>query len=272
MGYLHEGHLSLIRLAREHADVVVTSIYVNPAQFGPAEDFARYPRDLDGDVHRATSAGADILFAPVDEEMYPPGFQTHVQVEGLSELLEGRSRSGHFRGVVTVVAKLFHITRPHVVVFGQKDAQQVVVVRKMVNDLNFDVEILVGPTVREKDGLAMSSRNVYLTAEQRKEAPILYRSLCLAEDCLKGGAKDAGAVRSEMMRLITSQSSGIVDYASVSDYETLQELERIDPHRTILVSLAVRFGSTRLIDNCVVALEGRSETLLGDGAPTFSAL
>jgi pantoate--beta-alanine ligase len=253
MGYLHEGHLTLIRAARKAADVVITTVFVNPAQFGPHEDFERYPRNPEGDISLASNAGSDFVFLPDRSDVYPEGYRTYVNVETLSEVLEGKFRPGHFRGVATIVAKLFAITKPHVAVFGQKDAQQVVVVRRMVQDLNFDIELIVVPTVREADGLALSSRNVYLSPSQRTEAPVLYRSLLLAERRLaEPGALPSDVIK-EMSSLISNTSSGVIDYISVADANTLEELHRIEKGRTILVSLAVRFGTTRLIDNILVS-------------------
>jgi pantoate--beta-alanine ligase len=249
MGCLHEGHLSLIRAARRRTEFVITTIFVNPTQFGPAEDFDRYPRDIGGDTSLATGAGADCIFAPEMRDVYPEGYSTYVQVERLGEALEGRSRPGHFRGVATIVAKLLNITKPHVAVFGQKDAQQVVIINRMLHDLNFNVELMIVPTVREQDGLAMSSRNSYLTPTQRREAPVLYQSLQLAEGLIAGGETSSATVLGAMQELITKHSSGVVDYVSIADGATLEELLECKVHRPILVSLAVRFGSTRLIDN-----------------------
>ncbi len=252
MGYLHEGHLSLIRIAKRHADLVITTIFVNPTQFGPAEDFNRYPRDLSHDTALATSAGTDYLFTPATDAMYGSGHHSYVNVEQLDSVLEGKSRPGHFRGVATVVAKLFNITKPHVAVFGQKDAQQVVVVRQMIKDLNFDIELVVAPTVREPDGLAMSSRNTYLTSEQRAGAPVLYQALKQADRLIREENSDSAQIINAMREEITSRSSGIIDYVSIADGVTLEELQSCRDHRPILVSLAVRFGATRLIDNIVV--------------------
>jgi pantoate--beta-alanine ligase len=249
MGFLHEGHLRLIRTARSHADETVTTIFVNPAQFGPGEDLERYPRDLPRDAALAAEAGTDCLFTPSVREMYPETYQTYVTVEHLSGLLEGRSRPGHFRGVATIVAKLFNIVRPHVAVFGQKDAQQVAVVRQMIRELNFGIELVVVPTVREHDGLAMSSRNTYLTAEQRRQAPALFRSLLHAEELLNKGERSSKRIIDAMRDLIQGQSSGVIDYISVADAETLEELSLCEEGRPTVISLAVRFGSTRLIDN-----------------------
>jgi pantoate--beta-alanine ligase len=254
MGALHEGHLALIRRARELADIVITTVFVNPLQFGKSEDLSRYPRNLERDVELASGAGTDLVFAPPNDDIYPADFSTSVEVEGVTSRLEGTSRPGHFKGVTTVVAKLFHVTQPHVAVFGQKDAQQVVVIRKMVRDLNFPVELVIVPTVREADGLALSSRNVYLTASQRSEAPVLYRSLQLGEQLLRAGERDCELVRKRMRDLITSRSSGSIDYLSIADGVTLEEITAAAPGRPLLISLAVRFGSARLIDNMTVVL------------------
>ncbi len=252
MGALHRGHLALIRRARDLVDVVVTTIFVNPLQFGNSEDLSRYPRNLEKDVELASDAGADLVFAPSNQEIYPAGFSTYVEVEGVTGPLEGKFRPGHFRGVTTVVAKLFQIAQPHVAVFGQKDAQQVVVVKKMLLDLEIPVEIVVVPTVREPDGLALSSRNVHLTVLQRGEAPILYRALRLGEQMLQDGERDCEAVRNSMRDLIVSRSSGSIDYVSISDSEKLEESAEARPGCPLLLSLAVRFGTTRLIDNVTV--------------------
>ncbi len=252
MGSLHEGHLSLIRTALLHADYVITTLFVNPTQFGPKEDFSRYPRDFERDLSLASNAGCDILFAPETRDMYPEGYSAFVSVEGITDVLEGKSRPGHFRGVTTVVAKLFNITKPHVAVFGQKDAQQAAVIRQMTKDLNFAIQIIVAPIVREVDGLAMSSRNAYLTPQQRKEAVVLSRSLKLAEQRVAEGARECCEIIREMADLITKNSTGEIDYISVADNRTLKELDRADDGKEILVSMAVRFGSTRLIDNTVL--------------------
>ena len=252
MGALHAGHRSLIRLAVFHADVVVVSIFVNPAQFGPGEDFERYPRDLPGDFAEATGAGAEIIFAPEAAEMYPENFATSVTVESLGEILEGKSRPGHFRGVTTVVMKLVSIVRPHAAIFGQKDAQQVAVIRRMVSDLNIGIDIVVGQTVREPDGLAMSSRNSYLSDEERRQAPALYRALTLAGESIRAGERDAERIRRVLEASVSSEPSARVEYCSVADAETLRELTTVTPGTTVLVSAAVWFGSTRLIDNVLI--------------------
>ncbi len=247
MGYLHEGHLSLIRLAREKADVAVTSIYVNPTQFGPKEDFAAYPRDLARDSALAEGAGNDILFVPTDREMYPAGFQTIVKVEKLTAGLCGVSRPTHFQGVTTIVAKLFNIVKPHLAVFGAKDAQQAIVIKRMTADLNMDVEIAVAPIVREADGLAMSSRNAYLSPQERKEATVLYHSLVAAEQQIKEGERDVQALKRMMQSMIEAAPSSKIDYVEIVDAENLQPLAWIAGD--VLIALAVYIGKTRLIDN-----------------------
>ncbi len=252
MGYLHEGHLSLIRLARQRSDIVVVTLFVNPTQFGPTEDFDRYPRDFNRDRRLAEEAGCDILFAPESREMYGEDYLSYVEVEKLSRILEGEFRPTHFRGVTTVVAKLFNLTKPHLAVFGQKDAQQATIIKKMVRDLNFDIEIVVAPTVREPDGLAMSSRNVYLTPEERTDALVLKQSLDLAERLVQEGVRDPRKIIDEMKRLISSKNSAKLDYIAVVEPETLSPVTRLRDHQAVLVALAVRIGSTRLIDNTVI--------------------
>jgi pantoate--beta-alanine ligase len=254
MGALHEGHLSLIRIARSNADIVVTSVFVNPAQFGPSEDFAQYPRNLESDASLAFEAGADLVFAPSVEEIYPTGFQTHVDVGILGTVLEGRSRPGHFRGVATVVAKLFLATIPHCAVFGRKDAQQVVVIRAMVRDLSFPVEIIAAPIVRETDGLAMSSRNVYLNPQQRKEATVLHRSIQLAEHRIRNGERNSSSIIASMRSLIEKESTGVIDYISLAHVDTLSEYSVLATGDPVLISMAVRFGTIRLIDNNTVTV------------------
>jgi pantoate--beta-alanine ligase len=252
MGYLHEGHLSLIRIARQHAGVVITTIFVNPTQFGPTEDFERYPRDLVRDTALTESAGTSYIFAPETKAMFSAEHRTYINVERFDSLLEGKSRPGHFRGVATVVAKLFNITKPNVAVFGQKDAQQIVVIRQIMKDLNFDIDLIVAPTVRENDGLALSSRNSYLSPQQRNEAPVLFRSLKMAEQLIRDGENDSTRIINAMRGLISSQSSGLIDYISIADGRTLEEQETSKGRRPLLISLAVRFGSTRLIDNILL--------------------
>ncbi|HUL43142.1 MAG TPA: pantoate--beta-alanine ligase [Bacteroidota bacterium] len=254
MGFLHEGHLSLIRLAKSRADKIITSIFVNPTQFGPGEDFSRYPRNLKGDTQLADSAGSDYLFVPEGADIYPEGYGTFVQVEEMTAVLEGKSRPTHFRGVTTVVAKLLNIIQPDVAVFGQKDAQQVVVIKKMVRDLNMGVEIVVGPIVREPDGLAMSSRNVYLSPTERTESRVLYQSLLQARDLVLKGERRGSVVIDAMKKTISTVPSAAIDYISVSDPETLRDISTIKEGSSVLVSLAVRFGTTRLIDNILLTI------------------
>jgi pantoate--beta-alanine ligase len=247
MGYLHEGHLALVKQARVENSAVIVSIYVNPTQFGPREDFGAYPRELNRDLELLRKEGVDIVFVPSDDEMYPPEFNSWVDVEKVTERLEGASRPGHFRGVATIVAKLFNIVQPTKAYFGQKDAQQAVVIKRMVADLNLGIEIVVVPTVRESDGLAMSSRNIYLSPGERQAATILFKALTLARQLSQGGEKDAGKIRRQMTSLIQKEPLAEIDYVSIADAETLDELNLID--RPALASLAVRIGKTRLIDN-----------------------
>jgi len=247
MGYLHEGHLALVKQAKQQNSVAIISIYVNPAQFGPREDLGAYPRDLDRDLDLLQKEGVDIVFVPSDDEMYPLGFSSWVDVEKVTERLEGESRPGHFRGVATVVAKLFNIVQPTRAYFGQKDAQQVVVIKRMAADLNVNLEVVVVPTVRESDGLAMSSRNIYLGPKERQAATILFKALTLARQLRGGGENDAEKIRRQMTALIQKEPLAKLDYASIADAETLQKLNLLD--RPAVASLAVRIGKTRLIDN-----------------------
>jgi pantoate--beta-alanine ligase len=251
MGYLHEGHLSLVRRARAENEHLVVTIFVNPTQFGPQEDYQRYPRDPERDLRLLEHEGTDAVFMPGVEEMYPSGFDAWVEVgESLTGRLEGASRPGHFRGVTTVVAKLFNVVQAQRAYFGQKDGQQLAVIRKMVADLNMGVEIVAVPTVREPDGLAMSSRNTYLSPEERRAATVLWRSLCRARELLDGGERRAEVIREGMRAMLASEPLARVEYVSVADAETLAELETID--RAAMVSVAVCIGSTRLIDNVMV--------------------
>ena len=250
MGAIHEGHLSLIRRARDHSGFVVVSIFVNPAQFGPGEDFNKYPRDLEGDARKIESAGADLIFAPTREEMYPAGYATYVTVENLTGELCGRSRPTHFRGVTTVVAKLFIIVNPHVAVFGQKDAQQAAVIKRMVRDLNLPVTINVAPIVREPDGLAMSSRNSYLTAEQRRNATVLYRSLRMAEELAASGVESSQEILQKVRELIEKKEGAEIDYIDMVDPDEIHHVDKVG--KSALLALAVKFGDTRLIDNIML--------------------
>ncbi len=259
MGYLHEGHLSLVRRARAENDVVVASIFVNPTQFGPTEDFERYPRDPQRDLTLLQQERTDIVFMPSAVEMYPEGFSTYIDVGGVTEVLEGAHRPGHFRGVATVVLKLFNIVQPTRAYFGQKDAQQVVVIRKMVNDLKLNVEVVPCPTVRETGGLAMSSRNVYLSPDERRAALILFRALSLSERLWRSGERDATKLRDRLHLLMAREPLASVDYISAAHPETLQELESMDG--PTLISLAIRIGETRLIDNLVVGEKRPSPVL-----------
>jgi len=247
MGALHDGHLSLVRAARERDDHVVVSIFVNPTQFGPGEDFERYPRDIERDLALLHAEGVEAVFTPPVPEIYQPGASTFVEVHGVTEVLEGASRPGHFRGVATVVAQLFAIVRPGRAYFGQKDAQQLVVVRKLARELHLDVDVIGLPIVREPDGLALSSRNAYLSPREREAALVLSRALRRAGELFAAGESDAGRLRDAMRSLIAAEPLAQVDYVSVADGETLQELERVTG--AALASLAVRIGATRLIDN-----------------------
>ncbi|HXX64313.1 MAG TPA: pantoate--beta-alanine ligase [Bacteroidota bacterium] len=249
MGALHDGHVALLHAARGRADLVILSVFVNPTQFAEGEDYERYPRDIDRDSAIARESGVDVLFAPSPEGMYGKGFQSFVSVEGVSAPFEGESRPGHFRGVATVVAKLLNITKPHLAVFGQKDAQQVAVIRRMIRDLNFNVEILVVPTVREADGLAMSSRNAYLSPRERAEAAVLSASLRKAEELIRSGERRGEAIVETMRGMISSGTSGAIDYIAVADADSLARLTDLHTGQEVLITLAVRFGKTRLIDN-----------------------
>jgi len=250
MGYLHQGHLALVKQARAENSIVVASIFVNPTQFGPTEDFKSYPRDTERDLAMLRKEGTDIVFMPSAEEMYPEGFNSWVDVEKVTDRLEGSYRPGHFKGVATVVAKLFNIVEPARAYFGQKDAQQVLVIKKMVADLNMNLEVIVAPTVRESDGLAMSSRNVYLNPQERQASIVLFKALTLARNRREKGERNAETVRQEMTSLISQEPLAKIEYVSIADAQTLEELSKID--RPALVSLAVRFGKTRLIDNMLL--------------------
>lgn len=251
MGYLHEGHIALVRRARAENKHGAASIFINPTQFGPEEDYAAYPRDPERDQYLLKEEKVDVLFLPDADEIYPPQCSTWVDVESITEQLEGSLRPGHFRGVATVVAKLFNIVEPTRAYFGQKDAQQLVVIRKMVSDLNMNIEVVAVPTVRELDGLAMSSRNVHLDPEERESAVVLYKALITALKLWEKGERSAESIRKEITSLIEIEPRAIIDYVSVADAETLEELEDID--RSALVSLAVRIGKTRLIDNITLS-------------------
>lgn len=247
MGYLHEGHVKLVRIARKKSDRVVVSIFVNPIQFGPREDFNRYPRDFRRDRLLLEQEGTDFVFAPRIRAMYPERYLTYVEVGGITEKLEGASRPGHFRGVSTVVAKLFNIVRPNVAVFGQKDAQQAVVLKKMVDDLDYGVKVVIAPTVRDRDGLALSSRNRYLSPEERKQAAILSQSLREAKRLIDKGERKSARIISRMKYLIKRQPLVKLEYVAITDAGSLELLSRL--RGEVLISLAARLGKTRLIDN-----------------------
>ncbi len=254
MGYLHEGHLRLIDIAKEHSDFVAVSIFVNPTQFGPHEDFASYPRDFERDRTLCEARGADLIFAPEVSEMYPERSLITFQIEKLADRLCGARRPGHFNGVVLVVSKLFHIIQPDVAVFGQKDAQQLIIIKRLVEDLNFPIKIIAAPTVRERDGLAMSSRNVYLTPEQRAQSTVLFRALQRAHDLISAGERDPHRVIAEMQKLIQTASEAKIDYIEIVDVRDLQPVVRVDGK--VLIALAVYFGKARLIDNIVLEVSG----------------
>lgn len=257
MGYLHRGHLSLIKTARKKSDVVFVSIFVNPLQFGPNEDYTCYPRNFKRDEKLCRQEGVDCIFYPEVKELYPEGYSTYVNVDKITEILEGKIRPGHFKGVATVVLKLFNIIRPHFAVFGQKDAQQACVIKKMTEDLNLDLKIIVNPTVREQDGLAMSSRNVYLNTMQREDAFVLYKALKFAEKQIKVEQKiDLNSLKKQMFSLVKSKSTVTkIDYISFNNNRNLEPVESVKKIRKseeLLISLAVRFGNIRLIDNIVI--------------------
>ena len=251
MGALHEGHLSLVREARRMCDVVVVTVFVNPTQFGPGEDFEHYPRDLTKDTALLTDYNVDYIFAPPIEEIYPKGFSTYVNVEGLSEQLEGASRPGHFRGVATVVTILLNTVRPDFAFFGQKDAQQALVIKRLVKDLAFDTEIVVLPIVREDSGLAISSRNLYLTPDEQSSAAVIHRALKQAKTTFKEGERSAGRIMEVVRSTIESEPRARLDYVNVSDAETLEPVEKID-ERPTLIAVAAYIGKTRLIDNIIL--------------------
>jgi pantoate--beta-alanine ligase len=252
MGALHEGHLSLVREARRMCDVVVVSVFVNPAQFGPGEDFERYPRDLTGDTTKLSDYNVDYIFAPSPDEMYPKGFATYVSVEGLSEPMEGAARPGHFRGVATVLTVLFNTVRPDFAFFGQKDAQQALVVRRLVRDLAFDIEVVVLPTVREQSGLALSSRNAYLADDDRRAAAVLYRALSQAREVYLEGERNPKRLVEAVRAQFDAEPRARLEYVSVVDADTMEKLDRIPEDRPVLIALAALLGRTRLIDNIVL--------------------
>ncbi|MBI4619718.1 MAG: pantoate--beta-alanine ligase [Desulfobacterales bacterium] len=254
MGFLHQGHLKLMEEGRKRADTLIISIFVNPTQFGVGEDLEKYPRDMERDKKLAEGVGVDIIFAPPSSEMYPKGYQTYVNVKDVTRNLCGVSRPTHFRGVTTVVAKLFNTVKPHIAIFGEKDFQQLVTIRQMVKDLNFDIEIVGIPTVREKNGLAMSSRNAYLTTEERKAALSLNQAISIARDILRSGERKSESILREVKKRIESESLTDIDYVKMCDSQTLEDIEEID--RDAVLAMAVKVGRTRLIDNCTF---GRGE-------------
>ena len=249
MGYFHEGHLDLMREGRKRADYLVVSIYVNPTQFAPTEDLDKYPRNFDRDRAMAGQVGVDAIFFPDNAGMYPPRYQTYVDVEGVTKTLCGASRAGHFRGVATVCAKLFNIVKPHVTIFGKKDFQQLVTIKTMIRDLNMDIEVVGMPTTREQDGLAMSSRNVYLSAEERKSALCLSRSLAMAKRLFEAGETEAAKILDQVCGYIRSHAYTAIDYVKISDVDTVEEVRTAGRHA--FIAMAVRIGKTRLIDNYV---------------------
>ncbi|MDP3790808.1 MAG: pantoate--beta-alanine ligase [Candidatus Omnitrophota bacterium] len=253
MGYLHEGHTSLVKAAKKHTDVVVMSIFINPMQFGPKEDFEKYPRDLRHDEGLARDAGVDVIFYPSLKDMYPEGYATYVTVEKLTDTLCGESRPGHFKGVATVVTKLFNIVRPDVAYFGQKDMQQALMIKKMASDLNMGVDVKIMPIVREKDGLAMSSRNMYLSVTERKDAIVLHQSLKQVENLVKQGERDPKKIIRVIEDMITQKSAAKIDYIKAVDTKELKDLKVISGE--IMVALAVFFGQTRLIDNAIITVK-----------------
>ncbi len=255
MGYLHAGHLSLVEAARRDGMFVVASIFVNPTQFGPGEDYERYPRDTAGDLRKCEDAGVELVFMPAVADMYPPDAVTSVHVAKLTETLCGPCRPGHFDGVATVVAKLFNIVQPDRAYFGEKDAQQLAVIRRLIRDLDLPIEIVGCPTVREPDGLAMSSRNAYLSPDERRRAAVLYRALRAAQERIQAGERSAPAVLAEMRQIVNTGQPAGVDYISIVDADTLQPVEQIE--RPVLAALAVRIGRTRLIDNLTIDPAGK---------------
>lgn len=254
MGYLHEGHLSLIRIAKANSDVVITTIFVNPTQFAADEDYHQYPRDFERDRLLAETSGSNILFLPDERAMYPTGYETYVTVDHFTQVLEGEFRPTHFKGVATIVAKLFHITQPHVAIFGQKDAQQVIVIKRMAEDLNFNIKIIVGPTVRESDGIAMSSRNKYLSNSERRDALVISLSLFQAEKMIRGGTRDIKKIMDTIEDKFKAIPSVVPDYIAIVHDDTLQPVETIKAGESVLIAIAARVGSTRLIDNIRVEI------------------
>jgi pantoate--beta-alanine ligase len=255
MGALHEGHLRLVRIARKKADVAVASIFVNPVQFGPGEDFGKYPRAFEDDCRKLESAGADIVFNPSVADIYPRGYDTYIDVGMIGEILEGERRPGHFRGVATICAKLFNLVKPHFAVFGQKDGQQLAVIRQMVRDLNFDIEIVKGPTVRTESGVALSSRHAYLSKDDLAKARVIKESLDLAESLIEKGARSAGAIAEQMRGLILTVPGTKVDYIAFSRWDDLEPLAQLSGE--FMISLVVLIGGVRLLDNTIIKIPKR---------------
>ncbi|MCX7880751.1 MAG: pantoate--beta-alanine ligase [Ignavibacteria bacterium] len=254
MGYLHEGHLSLIKIAREYANIVIVTLFVNPTQFGPNEDYAKYPRNKERDIQLAQKFGANYIFIPSVEEMYPDNYTTKVIVKKFTDKFEGIFRPGHFDGVTTIVTKLFNATKPHFAIFGQKDYQQALVVKQLVKELLFDLEIIVAPTIREPDGLAMSSRNVYLNEVERKIAPEIYKSLLTGAESVLNGERHREVINSIVKRRLNQFKEFKIDYVACADAKTLDEPEFFEPGQTIVILTAVYLGTTRLIDNIIVTV------------------
>ncbi len=254
MGYLHEGHLSLIKKSKTKCDITVVSIFVNPTQFAPNEDLSQYPRDIKRDKKMLTAAGVDYLFYPDASEIYPKGFQTHVEVEKITKILEGEFRPSHFRGVTTVVAILFNAVLPHFAIFGQKDAQQAAVIKRMAADLKSNLTIIVCPIIREKDGLALSSRNIYLTEKEREDALVLYNSLCLAKYLIKQGERETEKIISEMKKIILSVNTSNLDYIAIVNPESFEPVKSISPGSSYYILVACKIGTTRLIDNILLKI------------------
>jgi pantoate--beta-alanine ligase len=251
MGFLHHGHIELLRVGRDKGDRLIMTIFVNPTQFGPHEDYEKYPRDTEGDLNKARSAGVDVVFMPTVEEMYPDGFQSTVTVNTITQYLCGKSRPVHFAGVTIVVAKLFNITKPHLAIFGEKDYQQLAVIKQMVSDLNMDIEIIGIPTVREQDGLAMSSRNKYLSSEERLSALSLKKGLDLAKAMVKDGEKDSATIKNAVKELILTHPFTTIDYVTICDPAKLTDMENVNGPS--LLAVAVKVGKARLIDNTIIA-------------------
>jgi pantoate--beta-alanine ligase len=255
MGFLHDGHLSLLKTARKKCDVLILTIFVNPTQFAPNEDYNKYPRDINRDIKVAKDAGVNIIFSPEPKDMYPNGFDTFVINENLSAILEGEFRPTHFKGVTTVVYKLFNITKPHFAIFGQKDAQQARIIKKMVEDLNLDIKIIVAPIIREKDGLALSSRNIYLNEQEREDSLVLNESIKLTENLIVKGYRKSDLLIEKMIELINSKNSAKIDYIKIVDPATLADIDELQEGHDIHLLLAVKIGTTRLIDNKVIKVK-----------------